>query len=576
MIALAKKLRHNVLRIVFILAYSLLLLAAVNSALQSTDRHPLKIGVASMITPVDTVKYYQEIIDYIGEQIGRPVQMVHRRTYDEMDRLLQKGEVKVAFICSAPYVKNRKKFNIELLAAPTVKGKATYHSYVIVHKDSLIKSFPELKGKVFAFTDPKSNTGKLYPTYLLKTMGSSPERYFKRYTYSYSHNKSVELVAKRIVDGAAVESLVYEYMVKRRSPYAQQTKVIKRSPPFGMPPVVVTRDIAVELKKRIKKSLLNMSRTEKGRAILSAMMIDGFVVVPDSAYDSIRQMEFAIAGNPKVVRRPKKREQTIYFGIIPRDNPRIMYEKYQPLLDYLSEKTPYAYELVLKRNYEQTVTALGKGEMDVALLGPLTYLEARAKYGAKCILKPKGVRGTPDYRSVIIKRNDSPFTTLSELKNRSVAFSASKSTSGNLIPRYLLANAGIHLNELSRYGNFDYHDSVVKAVLKGRYDAGAVRDSVAEKYRKHGIEIVATSELIPTGPLVVGFGTPPAVIEQIIKAFLELNPNDTMHRAILSRLDDELKNGFTSASDEDYAGIRKKINAVPRTCGIGCHPKLKL
>src|SRR3970040_605906 len=75
----------------------------------------LKIGVASMITPVDAVKYYQDVIDYIGEQIGQPGQMVPRRTYDEMDSLLEKGEVKVAFICSAPYVKNREQFGIELL-----------------------------------------------------------------------------------------------------------------------------------------------------------------------------------------------------------------------------------------------------------------------------------------------------------------------------------------------------------------------------------------------------------------------------------------------------------------------------
>ena len=50
----------------------------------------IKIGVASMITPIDAVKYYQDVIDYIGEQIGRPVQMVHRKTYDEMDSLLEK------------------------------------------------------------------------------------------------------------------------------------------------------------------------------------------------------------------------------------------------------------------------------------------------------------------------------------------------------------------------------------------------------------------------------------------------------------------------------------------------------
>jgi phosphonate transport system substrate-binding protein len=504
---------------------SVLFLPLVLALSTSAAEPPIKIGVASMITPVDAVKYYQSVIDYIGEQVHRPMQMVHRRTYDEMDSLLEQGEVQVAFICAAPYVKNREKFGVELLVAPSVNGRPIYHSYIIVHKDSSLKSFADLKGKVFAFTDPKSNTGKLYPSYLLKTMHSAPEKYFKRHMYSYSHNKSIELVAKRVVDGAAVESLVYEYMIKTGSPYARQTRIIKRSPPYGTPPVVVTRDVDPALRDRIRDAFMNMNKNEKGKAILDAMMIDGFVQISDTAYDPIRKMERAVDENVAVSRRSRGK-QTVYFGVIPRDNPRILYEKYQPLLDYLAGQTPYTYELVLKKNYEDTVNALGNGEMDLALLGPLTYLEARAKYGAISILKPKGANGDARYRSVIITKKGTGLQQLASLKGKSVAFSATKSTSGNLIPRYLLANSGLHLSDLGRYANFDYHDSVVKAVLKGQQDAGAVRDSVARKYSMLGIEIIAESEPIPTGPLVAGPGIPYAVIENAKRALLALNPDD--------------------------------------------------
>ncbi len=535
----------------------------------------VKIGVSSMITPVDAVKYYQDVIDYIGEQIQRPVQMVNRRTYDEMDSLLEKGEVKIAFICSAPYVKNREQFGVELLVAPTVDGNPVYRSYLIVHKNSPIKTFPELKGKVFAFTDPGSNTGKLYPTYLLKGMGFTLERFFKRFLYSYSHNKSIEMVAKKIVDGAAVESIVYDHMLKTGSPYAKQTRIIKRSPPYGIPPVVATREIDPALRKQVRNAFLNMHKTAKGKAILDAMMIDGFVEVPDTNYDSIREMERKIVDRSRIAGKVKD-TKIVYFGVIPRDNPRIMYEKYQPLLDYLATKTPYKYELVLKKNYEDTINTLGSGETSVALLGPLTYLEAHAKYGAVSILKSKGVDGAASYRSVIIIKKDSSVGTLAELKGKSIAFASSKSTSGNLMPRYLLANARIHLSDLSDYANFDYHDSVVKAVLKGRYTAGAVRDSVAKKYMKLGLAVIAESEAIPTGPLVAGPGTPFAVIENIKKALLGLDPKETDSQGVLRRLDEDFKNGFAEATDKDYEGIRAKINAVPQTCGMGCHPKIKL
>jgi phosphonate transport system substrate-binding protein len=568
MLQIAKTLPAAMLLI--ILSFSILLPAPGAETVQ-----PVKIGVSSMTTPVDAVKYYQDVINYIGEQIKQPVQMVHRRTYDEMDALLEKGEIKIAFICSAPYVKNRERFGIELLVAPIVHGSTKYHSYIIVHNDSPVKSFPELKGKVFAFTDPKSNTGKLYPTYILKTMGFTPEKFFEGLHYSYSHSKSVEMVAKKIVDAAAIDSLVYDNMIKTGSPYARQTKIIKRSPPYGIPPVVVTKDIDPALRKRVKEAFLNIQKTDKGKAILKTMTIDGFVEVPDKNYDTIRKMEKAIIVSSMIAGRVRD-GKTVFFGVIPSDNPRIMYEKYQPLLDYLASKTPYTYELVLKKNYEETVNALGSGETDVALLGPLTYLEAHAKYGAISILKPKGADGTSSYTAVIIKKKESPVRNLSELTGKSVAFASSRSTSGNLMPRYLLANAGIHLSDLSGYANFNYHDSVVKAILKGQYDVGSVRNAVARKYAKLGIEVIAESDPVPTGPLVAARGTSSTVTGHIIKALLELNPGDAEAQKILLRLDDDLKNGFTEASDWEYGNVRTKINAVPRTCGAGCHPKIKL
>ena len=136
-----------------------------------------------MITPVDTVEYYQDIIDYISEKIGQPVEMEYRKTYDEMDRLLEKGSVEAAFICSAPYVEDKKRFGAELLVVPQVDGSPFYRSFIIVHRDSDIQSFDGLRGKLFAFTDPKSNSGKLYPTYLLARNGQQVKDFFKKYIY---------------------------------------------------------------------------------------------------------------------------------------------------------------------------------------------------------------------------------------------------------------------------------------------------------------------------------------------------------------------------------------------------------
>lgn len=255
-------------------------------------QQPLKIGVAAMISPKETVKFYKEIVDYIGKKMEIPVEMVQKESYDEMDKLLEKGEVSIAFICSGPYVKNKDKFGVELLVAPQSYGKPFYHAYIIVHKDSPVKSLTDLKGKSFAFTDPKSNTGKLVPTYMIaKNFNKIPEQFFSKITYTKSHDKSIEAVAKKIVDGASVDSLIYDYAAKKNPVYTSLTKIIEKSPPYGIPPVVVTKNFDPNLKEKIKQTFLNMHKDPEGKKILDGIMVDKFIVPKDSDYNSVREME---------------------------------------------------------------------------------------------------------------------------------------------------------------------------------------------------------------------------------------------------------------------------------------------
>ncbi len=258
----------------------------------SANADTLKIGVAAMISPKETKKYYTDMINYVGEKIGRKVEIIQRENYSEMDSLLEKGEVDVAFICSGPYVKDHEKFGVELLVAPQSYGKPFYHAYIIVPADSSASSLADLKGKRFAFTDPKSNTGKLVPTFMIaKKFNMTPEKFFSQVIYTKSHDRSIEAVAKKLVDGASVDSLIYDYAVRKNPVYTSLTKIIEKSPPYGIPPVVVTKKTDRNLKEKLKKAFLNMHKDPKGKAILDGIMVDRFIIPKDSDYDSVREME---------------------------------------------------------------------------------------------------------------------------------------------------------------------------------------------------------------------------------------------------------------------------------------------
>ncbi len=273
-------------------------LAALGMALQvsatgvAVAAEPLKIGLAAMISPKETLKYYKSLLDYVGRTIGQPVEMIQKPTYDDMDVALEKGEINVAFVCAGPYVRDKEKFGIELLVAPQSNGRPFYHAYIIVPKESPIRSLAELQGRSFAFTDPKSNTGTLVPKYMLwKQFGKTPEQFFSRTTFTGSHDRSIEAVAKKVVDGASVDSLIFDFQVKANPVYTNLIRIIDKSPPYGIPPIVVNKGLDPALKAQLAAAFLNMHQNPEGQAILDSIAVEKFIVPLDKDYDSVREME---------------------------------------------------------------------------------------------------------------------------------------------------------------------------------------------------------------------------------------------------------------------------------------------
>ena len=198
----------------------------------------------------------------------------------------------MAFVCSGAYIQGKDEFGMELLAAPQINGETVYYSYLIIPSSSPANKLEDLKGTRFAFTDPLSNTGCLSPRYILLTqMNETPDHFFKEIKFTYSHDTSIKAVAQEKVDGASVDNLVYDYFKKTNPDLINKTKIINISEPYGIPPVVVSPKLEPELKKILRDVFLDMHQNNKGKEILKNLMIDKFILIPDSSYDSIRRME---------------------------------------------------------------------------------------------------------------------------------------------------------------------------------------------------------------------------------------------------------------------------------------------
>ncbi len=257
-------------------------------------------------------------------------------------------------------------------------------------------------------------------------------------------------------------------------------------------------------------------------------------------------------------------KQVISFGLCPKYNPRIMYQLYQPFVDYLSENTPYQFEIKLSRTYQETVDRLGRGEIVIASCGPVPYIRAKEKYPVKPILRALSGDGKSYYHGIVIVRQESPIQKLEDLKGRSFAFGQSWSTAGHILPQYALMKAHIYLKDLKGYAFLRHHDSVVHAVLKAQFVAGAVKDVVAYKYRQEGIRFIHVTEPIPTVPIVVRTNAPTEMTESVKTSLLKLKPNDPAFEKRMSQWDEEFRYGFTEVADSDYDSIRKILRVVEK------------
>ena len=255
---------------------------------------PLRMAVAAVISPKGTVESYQPLLDYLSAKLNRPVELVQRRTYTEINDLVENGYVDVAFVCTSAYLAGYDEFGMELLAAPQVNGEITYYSLLIVPADSPAQSMADLRNKVFAFTDPMSNSGRIYPTYLVKQLDSTPEAFFARTFFTYSHDDAIRAVADRLADGAAVDSLVYDFAIAREPALAERIRVVHRSPPFGVPPVVVSPNTRPQLKAELQSLLLSLADDPQGQQALQTIGVERFVLIDDSAYDSARELLTAV------------------------------------------------------------------------------------------------------------------------------------------------------------------------------------------------------------------------------------------------------------------------------------------
>ena len=233
----------------------------------------------------------------------------------------------------------------------------------------------------------------------------------------------------------------------------------------------------------------------------------------------------------------------------------------EPLAAYLSQRMGQKVVLDIPKDYDAVIDQLARGEVDIAILAPLSYVVAKKRMPELVLVAQLVAEGSGQYWSYIVTAADGPIKALPELAGKSFAFVDRRSTSGYLLPLGMLHAAGVKIGPASFVGS---HPDVVDLVLRHKVDAGAIASTTFGHMRdanlKERLRILAKSDTVPFDAVVVQPSLSKDVVALLRATLLELNTRTQEGRAVLQG--HTLSNGFVEANDATYDGVRKTVERV--------------
>jgi phosphonate transport system substrate-binding protein len=256
----------------------------------------------------------------------------------------------------------------------------------------------------------------------------------------------------------------------------------------------------------------------------------------------------------------QSRPEKLVVGLLPGESPETVLRLNEPLRAYLQKRLGMPVELTVGSSYAATGQALRLGRLDIAYLGPITYILRSRKANLEAFARPSHERVGHFFQAVIIVPAASPAKTLADLKDGSVAFGDSNSTSGTWVPRYQLLEAGLAAGRDYTPRHMGSHDNVARAVAAGMVSAGGMAMPVYNRLLKEGkidpksVRVLAESPPIPEYMWTFREGLDPAFKEEIRKAFLEVSDPEMLKvfRAV----------SFVPCDEADLQRVRGWIDAT--------------
>ncbi len=288
-------------------------------------------------------------------------------------------------------------------------------------------------------------------------------------------------------------------------------------------------------------------------ALICALALAACDSGPNTEYDlDERLSESQLPQEPE-----QERQQVLLFGFDRRASPLEDARQYLPFLSYLEKTTGYGFKLRFMAKDDNIVDALGKNRVQFASIGAESFLRAQARYGAVPLVRGVNHLGKAEYQSVFVVRPDSPIRRIEDIRGRRMAFGSVTSTQGHLIPRIVLTEHDIGMDELASYDFTGSHYNCADAVVSGAFDVCGMQDTMARSMAEQGlVRIIFTSDYYPSSGIAANKDVPKVVLEKVKQALLDFQPQGKDGAELYNWEKTEMPLGFVAASKDDYTELK--------------------
>jgi len=243
---------------------------------------PIRIGFPHKTLALD---YFlvNDLRVYLQSRLQHPVEAVVHGRFNNLTAELYRSKLDFAWVTDYPDTQFAD--HVRLLAVPLYGGQPFSSSYLIVSAhDTLTQSLAQLKGAVFVFADRQANGSYLDVRYQLLQAGENPDRFFSKVFFTKSHKDVIRAVALGLAHAGAVDSVVWDTMVRQEPHLTTLTRVIARSEPYGAPAFLANKQASTSDFDKLQRVLLAMANDAQGKALLQRMHVDAFIAGDEHIY----------------------------------------------------------------------------------------------------------------------------------------------------------------------------------------------------------------------------------------------------------------------------------------------------